>query len=544
MSSIGFRIRTAVFSTTWQNLPCADKRLWAGLLLLHFLLCSWFIGQLEFTADESDYFSYAVRWAHGHSERVNPTDDSKSPIIAVALVPTVVKPFIDLSHDPYGFFMLQLGRYCMYLFQLLGAYFLFCFMHRLWGGRYWILPMVLYLFDPTVFSYGMIVGTDMPSASLVVAACYCAWRYHQTKTIKYWVATCVLVGLAVVAKASMIYLPVLLLLLMTMAGIQQKSWAHKGFAKRLLLQWVGLVFSMAIILHAAYLFKHSFFSWEQLPEKSEAFARLKQSVSWLPVVPLPYDYVSAFDLLKYHAELGGGPKNENTFVGVSILNNFYQRGPVWYYYLAAFWLKLPVLTLLLLATSTILFFLRFSIKRCWDYLFIWLPPLFFLLLLSTTNPFQIGIRHALMVYPFLYLFTGWSIRFFMQRKPVLFRWMVLLQLFAFVMYWPNMIAYTNELFWPKKIVYRYLNDSSVSYQHAGPYLKKFLAANPDYRLPGAVPAPGKYAVLMEYLANEHDTYGYKWLYQHFEPSGHYLYNIALFEISEADLKKKGLVPAK
>jgi hypothetical protein len=107
-----------------------------------------------------------------------------------------------------------------------------------------------------------------------------------------------------------------------------------------------------------------------------------------------------------------------------------------------------------------------------------------------------------------------------------------------------MIAYTNELFWPKKIVYRYLNDSSVSYQHAGPYLKKFLAANPDYRLPGAVPAPGKYAVLMEYLANEHNTYGYKWLYQHFEPSGHYLYNIALFEISEADLKKKGLVPAK
>jgi hypothetical protein len=289
-----------------------------------------------------------------------------------------------------------------------------------------------------------------------------------------------------------------------------------------------------------------FFPVSELSAYSHTMQQLKQSLQGIAAwpVPLPYDYVSAFDLLRYHGDLGGAPHPDNTYGGVSVLGHYYTRGPVWYYYLVSFGVKLPLLMLLLLVTALLLWWRS---GRAWvllkRHLFVWLPPLFFGVMLSLTNPFQIGIRHALVLFPFLYLVVGYATRFWMLRRPLFLRGALVIQFLFLLNFWPNMIAYSNELFWPKHLVYRYVNDSTIDYDQSVVYLNRFLSEHKDYQLPPHQPGPGKFAINVRYLTASYNRFGYEWLYKHFEPVGHYMHNVLLFEISEASLREKGLAPA-
>jgi hypothetical protein len=537
-------LRSFFSSATWRSVPVPDRRLFIALIACHFLLTGWFISRTGVTADESDYYGYAINWGHGITKRVYPIEDSKSPIVAPALLPNIIKPWVDLRNDPYGFKMLQMGRWCMYLFQALGAFVLFLWMYCLWGSRQWLLPLVLYLFDPTVFSFGMIVGTDMVCASLVLATCYSLWRYTQTGAWRYWLFTSVFCALALVAKASMIYLPVLMLILLAV----QRLWIRKTERPAISAsQWMGNVAVLLLVcwltISSAYQFNHMFFPVSELSARSDAMQHLKQSLSSIAnwPVPLPYDYVSAFDLLRFHADLGGAPHPDNTYGGVSVLGLFSVRGPVWYYYLVSFAVKLPLLTLALLITALLMWGRSGqAISLLQRHLFVWLPALFFGLLLSLANPFQIGIRHALLVFPFLYMGAGYGLRFWQQRRPKVVSMALAVQFLFLLNYWPNMIAYTNELFWPKHLVYRYVNDSTIDYDQSVAYLEQFLATHPEYKLPPHQPAPGKFAINVRYLTASYNRFGYEWLYKNFEPVGHYMHNVLLFDISAASLREKGL----
>lgn len=521
-----------------------DRRLFIALMVFHFLLSGWFISRTGFTADESDYYGYAIRWRHGDTQRIYPIEDSKSPIVAPSLIPNIIKPWVDLRNDPYGFKMLQMGRWCMYVFQVLGAFVLFLWMYRLWGGRHWLLPLVLYLFDPTVFSFGMIVGTDMVCASLVLATCYSLWRYTQMGALRYWLLTSVFCALALVAKASMIYLPVLMLLLVVVNRLVKSSEESVFIGAG---QWLRNVVLLLLVcwlaISSAYQFRHMFFPVSELSAKSHAMQQLKQSLHGIAgwPVPLPYDYLSAFDLLRYHGDLGGAPHPDNTYGGVSVLGHYYNKGPVWYYYLVSFGVKLPLLTLLLLATALLLWWRSGRRLALLDHhLFVWLPLLYFGVMLSLTNPFQIGIRHALLLFPFLSLLAGYGLRFWMGRRPRLLRGALVIQFLFLVNYWPNMIAYTNELFWPKHLVYRYVNDSTIDYDESVVYLERFLAAHKEYRMPPPQPAAGRFAINVRYLTASYNRFGYEWLYKNFEPVGHYMHTVLLFDISAASLREKGL----
>jgi hypothetical protein len=539
-------LRSFFSSATWRSVPVPDRRLFIALIAFHFLVTGWFITRTDFTADESDYYGYAIRWSHGDTKRIRPIDDSKSPIVAPSLIPNVIKPWVDLRNDPYGFKMLQMGRWFMYVFQWLGAFVLFLWMFRLWGPKYWVLPLVLYLFDPMVFSFGMIVGTDMVCASLVLATCYSLWRYTQTGAWRYWLFTSVFCALALVAKASMIYLPVLLVLLLLLQRFMSDATAMKSLNAG---TWVGnvglLVLISWIMISAAYWFDHMFFPFAQLPAQSHAMQQLKQSLGAFAQwpVPLPYNYVQAFDLLRYHSDLGGAPHPDNTYAGVSILGHYFERGPVWYYYLTVFFIKLPLLILLLLVTAIVLLLRYDWAAKLRRHLFIWLPFLFFGIMFSIINPFQIGIRHALILFPFLYLVVGYGVRFWMKRRPAWMKAGLAIQFLFLLSFWPNMIAYTNELFWPKHLVYRYVHDSTVSYAQSQPYLNKFLAENPGYKLAPTTPQAGRFALLVDQYAASFNRFGYDWLYKNYEPVGHYMHNVLLFEITEASLREKGLAPA-
>ena len=158
------------WSSTWKEMDKQSRRKFGWLILIHFILSLLFVSTQWILYDEPDYFSYAVNWAKGHPERMYPIMDSKTPAVAVSLVPALFKPFLPRDYLINNtFFYLFAGRPFMYVYQLLGIFTFSCWVYRKFGPARWFIPLLFYCFDPLVFSYGMFIGSDLASASLLMA---------------------------------------------------------------------------------------------------------------------------------------------------------------------------------------------------------------------------------------------------------------------------------------------------------------------------------------------------------------------------------------
>ena len=139
----------------------------------------------------------------------------------------------------------------------------------------------------------------------------------------------------------------------------------------------------------------------RLPLQSQFATSLQATLpAWLPV-PLPREYVLGFD--------GAMQMQEHGEFGSYLLGRWSEHG-WWYYNLVALGVKLPLATLLLLALAV----------PCWrrarldrsELLWIAVPLATLVLVFATASNLNIGIRHVLPAFPFLFLLLG----------PVLFVW--------------------------------------------------------------------------------------------------------------------------
>lgn len=139
----------------------------------------------------------------------------------------------------------------------------------------------------------------------------------------------------------------------------------------------------------------------------------------------------------------------------------------WRYFIEAMLVKTPIVTLLLSIIGLIL--LIFSKKRVIQKMLVIIPPLIYLVFASTVNQVNIGVRHVLPVYPFLFLMagaTGWWVE---QFKSVSVRrsfFSVFLILIGFLAYrnlscFPYYISYFNELVGGPDKGVNYLTDSNI-----------------------------------------------------------------------------------
>ncbi len=531
------------WSSTWRNMLYWEKRMFLVILGLHFCTSVVFFADLATTVDESDYFGYSLRWARQNTARYKPLDDSKTPVAAPALTSLFLKKYWPDEKDIYGFRFLRMGRHFMYIYLVLLAFsFLFTF-KTIWpGSKIWPIPLVLLLYDPMVFSYSSLVGSDIPVAALLLATLYCLLRYSRTGSIRYFLYLSLFTSLTVLAKASMVYLiPMLALawLFILWKKNNPLPW------KKEILRLTALLGIVLFIINATYWFGKSFFPVKELPRKSAASQALYKYLAPFEnfPVPLPYDYVSAFDELKLHAEWGGGNTSleTHTFMGVFVHGKYFESGPVWYYYFYSFWFKLPLLTIGLCFLSLLIILWQHKLRYLnTSLILVYGPPLLFLFILSFTNPFQIGLRHALMVYPVIYLFVVPAIRFLASASKYILPVLMILNFTSLAIFWPNILSYTNEFLQPKKALYKYFGDSNINYGHVAKYLNEYLHKHSEYKRITESPAAGKYAVDVSEIYGPRN-YPRSWWIRHFEPSGLYRHSVLLYEITEQDLEKlKGI----
>jgi hypothetical protein len=352
-------------------------------------------------------------------------------------------------------------------------------------------------------------------------------------------------GLGLVAKLTLLFLvPILAIIaIIQLVAFSELSWKtiRRAFAKAFLAAIIIL-----FVINAAYYFRDSFLPLGRFHFQSIYFNHLQASLSHFSQMPIPVpsNYLYSIDLRKYNEFLKYGDPSR-TFSGNYLLGEYRDSGKFWYYYLVIGMIKLPLSTIIFLLISGVAGMRNFSMKAfLTNYCFFLVPTLGFFLVLSIANPFQIGIRYLLVIWPLLYLLMGYGfVKLNQFKKGSLLNWLAPVYLFFSVLfYFPWVIAYTNELITNKKTMYKIMADTNIDYGQSRKEKAKILEQNPKIKLATEKPDTGWILIDDLQLVNPRYFYQnpYRWLYVNFEPVAHFQFVNLLFHITEADLKRKGL----
>jgi hypothetical protein len=344
---------------------------------------------------------------------------------------------------------------------------------RLWGDRAAILAMALASLEPNLVAHSSLVTTDMGVTLFVFLTLYILWEYLRFP--KWWllVATGLMTGMALASKFSAI----------------------------LLLPMIGVIVAVLPLLAKQYFL---------LPLKSNQETRsykLLQSATVLfiiffiafLVVPAAYFFHGLQPWLagfKRFLTLGQG--GQPAF----FLGEYSYQG-WWSYFVIAFLIKTPLGSLMLIAAS-IFSWRRGNALRSREAILLLVPVLTIFLAMIQAKV-NIGLRHILPVYPFLFVLASRFATVRLRRRwlsPFLVGAPLLLTAFSSLRIAPHQLAYFNEVVGGADQGYRYLIDSNLDW---GQDLKGVKAYMEKEKLPiiylsyfGTAP-PSYYAIRYQFV---------------------------------------------
>jgi hypothetical protein len=169
-------------------------------------------------------------------------------------------------------------------------------------------------------------------------------------------------------------------------------------------------------------------------------------------------YISTFNLVLSHVTSNHVHCVPNSFISCD-----------WRYFMTSMMAKIPLMSLTLFVVG--IFGLRTLKIRITDKALIWLPPLIFLFVASFVNRINIGLRHVLPVYPFIFLIAGASIPLFARVNVIFVRRLaffligfgVVLMIQRNLSTAPYYLSYFNELVGDAEAGARLTSDSNIDW---------------------------------------------------------------------------------
>ena len=307
--------------------------------------------------------------------------------------------------------------------------------YRLWGSRAALLAMTLACLEPNLVAHSSLVTTDVGVALFTFLAVYLLWEYLQRPRWWLLVVTGLSTGLALVAKFSALLLvPIisLIVLLVTFVrGSKSGLLPLKTNPNRRWQKYVDATVVLSVIFFVALL-----------------------------IIPTAY-FFQGYELwlsgLRRFLSLAQAGE-------VAFFLGDYSYQGWWSYYIVAFIIKTPIGTLLLIAGS--LLFHRHGAPLRRDKAIFLLLPVVFIFLATTQAKMNIGMRHILMVYPFLFILAARLATVPFQRRWIgrfLIGAPVILTAVSALRIAPHQLAYFNELVGGPEQGYRYLSDSNLDW---------------------------------------------------------------------------------
>ena len=470
------------------------------LVSIHIILSIINTQYKDANGDEHGHLSYAARCVRGNAERISKWDDSKTSVMAVALIPRIFSQLMNpgLKKTDGGKSDIMNGRYVVLICSIVLLIYLWLLLKKL-NLPYSMLVFPFAVIDPLWLTYATLVISDLLVGLFSTALLYHVWEYYNHRKKKDLALASLVAGLGIVCKFS--FIPILLGLGLAIFILFIKQ-IRKGENIFLLLKMsVIATFLTFLTINCCYPFDQRFTSLKDNSNKGECFKSL--SNKWIGSLPLPVpqNMIQAADLLNFHSQADIS-ENDRTFSGGTYLFNAFHKdeGPIWYYYWILLAVKTPLFLLTLFLTGIASIF--FSIQQHKLAFLASFTFIFYFFYGGLFNPFQIGARHILAVYPLLFITAGYAIyRLSQWLPPALFSismvtgsaWM----LFSIGYYFPHLLPYTNELISEKRIAHWYIDEGAIDYGQSEEFAENFLKNNPEYRYPhGDAKQKGKFAITM------------------------------------------------
>lgn len=427
------------------------------------------------------------------------------------------------------------GRLPMILLATLLAFMIFLWSRNLFGFAGGIISLALFCLDPNFIAHSGLVTTDVGTALFSLGSMYFLWKTCQRPCPRYVGLTSLFTGLAVATKFSAV-------LLMPMFVVVLAIWtarSDRALRPRRMAMSAGMILIIAIsawiLLWGSYGFRFSaaanpelaatteqiaaqnnpfvlpanhipgYFPLESTIRRSAVMKSLMTSetpgvtedviqqmmaTTSVPLtgrlmlfardwhlIPEAYLYGFAFAEMK------------SQFRSSYLLGSFSQTG-WWYYFPVAILLKTPPITLLAILAALFLACFRRRVPPLT--LAFLLVPVTIFLAASMTSHLNIGHRHILPIYPFLFVLCGclgplWQtgprrIRMVVAGAAIML--LILNTQFVFTMterptrVYPDYLSYFNEFAGGPRHGYESLADSNLDWGQGLKELKEWMNRHP------------------------------------------------------------------
>ncbi|MCX6620741.1 MAG: glycosyltransferase family 39 protein [Acidobacteria bacterium] len=350
-----------------------------------------------------------------------------------------------------------------------------------WAG---ILALVFFAFDPNILAHGRYITSDVCVTLFSFGACI-AWGAYLVKggTGRLVLAGVVL-GLAMISKFSSAFLlPVFLLLAVLRFAQQGRVFGWKRLAGSFLLVWVlaGVVVVAAYPGEASMLIPKTHRQLEEGGQPPLAIfvspaTAVGRGLIWLghSLGLRPHSYLLGLGMVAEHNAVGHPSY---------LMGEVFPTGH-WSYFPIAFAVKTPLGTLAALAlvlglgvfclvrAGTRLFRQWRGVDFTW--LVVTVPPLVYLAF-TMAGSINIGVRHLLPVYPFLFAALGGGlVRFPWKRRGLLIAALAAAVMVESLAVYPYYLAFFNRAVGGPANGSKYLVDSNIDWGQDLKRLKRYL----------------------------------------------------------------------
>lgn len=357
-------------------------------------------------------------------------------------------------------FLSRLGN--IILASILGI-FVFVWSRELWGIKGAVLSVFLYALCPNIIANASIATTDLPITAFFFISLYFLYGI-DAKGLKAWrvISAAVAIALALASKHTALLLAPIVLASLAIALRRE--------GKKALPYYALLVITVYLCLWAIYGFRFHSGSPNYEPLNWGIFS----SSSLMPLFDLLRDWRLLPEAYLY--SVAGVVMGASTGRAAFLMGGYSSTG-WWYYFIVAFLIKTPIPVLILLVASTLYLFA--GRERLRQGLWLLVPALIVFAAMSLQKV-NIGIRHILPVYPFIFTLTGFVP--LIKTKSARAAKFVFVFLIAWYAYsaasiHPHQLAYFNEFIGGPRNGYRYLVDSNLDWGQDLKGLKKYMENN-------------------------------------------------------------------
>lgn len=362
------------------------------------------------------------------------------------------------------------------VFALVLALLLFLAGQEMFGTAAGLIALTLFVFDPTVLTNAPFIATDTGAAWGFFASVYTFYRFVKAMQWRRAALCGLVVGLALTTKHStVLLLPILVLLAAGELAGRWKTNRHwpRRDAPRLALG-MSLIAAIALfVLWGVYSFRYSMHPVDvKMPSLADEMTRLS------PAMKALISFCARYHLLPESYLYGfANVQRVGTLMGAYIFGKVYAHGQ-WFYFPAILSLKWTTGTLGLLVLA-ICAFATGKVRRPREVFFLAFPALFYLAV-AMAGPLNIGVRHVLPVFPFVFALAAGGAAWLMQQRkawayPVaaLLLWHVVDSVRTF----PNYMPYANILWGGPSKTHLYFSDSSTDWGQQLKWTKQWLDAH-------------------------------------------------------------------